>query len=90
MFRLKELAVEMVLTLVHVSALWILICSVLCSNVLNMHKYLIVIHYILQDAMNAIILKQKVRYLDPIAICKSLHAGSSCMKDKDDFQKPCY
>jgi hypothetical protein len=54
-----------------------------------MHKYLIVIHYILQDqTMDAIILQKKVRYLDPVAICEARHAGPKWMKDDDDFLKP--
>jgi hypothetical protein len=37
---------------------------------------------------DAIILKIKIRYLDPVAICESLHAGPRWMKDDDDFLKP--
>jgi hypothetical protein len=40
------------LTLVHVSGSSILICCILLSKVLYMHKYLIIIHYILQKANN--------------------------------------
>jgi hypothetical protein len=34
--------------------------------------------------MDAIILKKKVRYLDPVA----MHAGPEWMKDDDDYLKP--
>ena len=65
-----------------------LLCSILCPKVLHMHKYLIVIHYSLPDANNGcIILKQKVRYLDPVVICESLHPRPSWMKYDDDFLK---
>jgi hypothetical protein len=39
--------------------------------------------------MDAIILKKKVRYLDPVAICEARHAGPKWMKDDDDYLKPC-
>ena len=72
----------------HVSVSLILICFILRPKVLYMHKYLIVIHYILHDANNGcIILKQKVRYLDPVVICESLHPGPIWMKYDDDFLK---
>ena len=35
--------------------------------------------------MDAIICNFKVRYLDPVAICESLHAGPKWMKDDDDY-----
>ena len=38
--------------------------------------------------MDAIICNFKVRYLDPVAICESLHAGPKWMKDDDDYRKP--
>ena len=38
--------------------------------------------------MDAIICNFKVRYLDPVAICESLHAGPKWMKDDDDYLKP--
>ena len=38
--------------------------------------------------MDAIICNFKVRYLDPVAICESLHARPKWMKDDDDYQKP--
>ena len=38
--------------------------------------------------MDAIICNFKVRYLDPVAICESLHAGPKWMKDYDDYRKP--
>ena len=52
---------------------------------LYMHKYLMpyIIFYKMQT-MDAIILNLKVRYLDPVAICESLHAGPKWMKDDDD------
>jgi hypothetical protein len=34
--------------------------------------------------MDAIILKKKVWYLDPVAICKARHAGPKWLKDDDD------
>ena len=75
-------------TMVYVSVSSILIYCILWPKVLYMHKYLIVIHYILLDANNGcIILKQKVRYLDPVVICVSLHPGPSWMKYDDDFLK---
>ena len=37
--------------------------------------------------MDAIICNFKVRYLDPVAICESLHAGPKWMKDDDDYLK---
>ena len=37
---------------------------------------------------DAIILKKKVRYLDPTAICESAHASPKWMKDDDDYLKP--
>ena len=38
--------------------------------------------------MDAIICNFKVRYLDPVAICQSLHVGPKWMKDDDDYLKP--
>ena len=38
--------------------------------------------------MDAIILKEKVRYLDPVAICEQMHASAKWMKDDDDHLKP--
>ena len=40
------------------------------------------------QTMDAIICNFKVRYLDPVAICESLHAGPKWMKDNDDLLKP--
>ena len=40
------------------------------------------------QTMDAIICNFKVRYLDPVAICESLHAGPKWMKDDDDYLKP--
>ena len=40
------------------------------------------------QTMDAIICNLKVRYLDPVAICESLHAGPKWMKDDDDYLKP--
>ena len=37
--------------------------------------------------MDAIICNLKVRYLDPVEICESLHAGPKWMKDDDDHLK---
>ena len=37
--------------------------------------------------MDAIICNFKVRYLDPVAICVSLHARPKWMKDDDDHLK---
>jgi len=53
-----------------------------------MHKYLIDIHYILYDASrDAIILKEKIQYLDPVEICESLHARPSWYKNNDKILK---
>jgi len=54
-----------------------------------MHKYLMsyIIFYRMQT-MDAIIINAKVRYLDLVAICESLHAGPKWMKDDDDHLKP--
>ena len=38
--------------------------------------------------MDAIICNLKVRYLDPVAICVSLHTRPKWMKDDDDHLKP--
>ena len=38
--------------------------------------------------MDAIITNAKVWYLDPVAICESLHARPKWMKDDDDYLKP--
>ena len=38
--------------------------------------------------MDSITCNIKVRYLDPVAICESLHAGPKRMKDDDDYLKP--
>ena len=38
--------------------------------------------------MDAIILKEKVRYLDPVVICEQMHASAKWMKDDDDHLKP--
>jgi hypothetical protein len=38
--------------------------------------------------MDAIILKKKVQYLDPVAICEARHTGLKWMKDDDDYLKP--
>ena len=38
--------------------------------------------------MDDIILKKKVWYLDPIAICVARHAGQKWMKDDDGHLKP--
>ena len=40
------------------------------------------------QTIDAIILKDKVRYLDPVAICESMHAAPKWMKDNDDHLKP--
>ena len=40
------------------------------------------------QTMDAIICNLKVRYLDPVEICESLHAGPKWMKDNDDLLKP--
>ena len=40
------------------------------------------------QTMDAIICNFKVWYLDPVAICKSLHAGPKWMKDDGDYLKP--
>ena len=40
------------------------------------------------QTMDAIICNFKVRYLDPVAICQSLHTGPKRMKDDDDYLKP--
>ena len=40
------------------------------------------------QTMDAIICNLMVRYLDPVAICESLHAGPKWMKDDDDYLKP--
>ena len=40
------------------------------------------------QTMDAIICNLKVRYLDPVAICVSLHARPKWMKDDDDYLKP--
>jgi hypothetical protein len=54
-----------------------------------MHKYLIIIHYILQDANNGChYFFKKVRYLDPVAICEARHAGPKWIKDDDYYLKP--
>ena len=37
---------------------------------------------------DAIILKRKVQYLDPAAICESAHTSPKWMKDNDDHLKP--
>ena len=39
------------------------------------------------QTMDAIICNFKVRYLDPVAICESLHAGPKWMKDDDNHLK---
>ena len=76
-------------TLVYVSVSSILIYCILWPKVLYMHKYLIDIHYILQDASrDAIILKEKIQYLDPVEICESLHARPSWYKNNDKILKP--
>ena len=46
-----------------------------------------IIFYRMQT-MDAIIINAKVWYLDPVAICESLHAGPKWMKDDDDHLKP--
>jgi hypothetical protein len=38
--------------------------------------------------MDAIILKKKVWYHDPIAICEARHVGPKWMKDDNDYLKP--
>ena len=40
------------------------------------------------QTMDAIIINAKVRYLNPVVICESLHAGPKWMKDDDDHLKP--
>ena len=40
------------------------------------------------QTMDAIILRQKVRYLDPLAICESRHAAPKWTKDDDDYLNP--
>ena len=40
------------------------------------------------QTMDAIIINAKVRYLNPVAICESLHDGPKWMKDDDDHLKP--
>jgi hypothetical protein len=40
------------------------------------------------QTMDAITLKKKVWYLDPIAICEVRHAKLKWMKDDDDYLKP--
>ena len=42
----------------------------------------------MMQTLDAIIINAKVRYLDPVAICESLHAGPKWMKDDDDHLKP--
>ena len=37
---------------------------------------------------DAIIIKQKVWYLDPAAICEAAHASPKWMPDTDDYLKP--
>ena len=37
--------------------------------------------------MDAIICNFKVRYVDPVVICESLHAGPKWMKDDDEHLK---
>ena len=46
-----------------------------------------IIFYRMQT-MDAIILKEKVWYLDPVAICEQMHASAKWMKDDDDHLKP--
>ena len=46
-----------------------------------------IIFYKMQT-MDAIILKGKVRYLDPVAICESMHAAPKWMKDNYEHLKP--
>ena len=47
-----------------------------------MHKYLMsyIIFYRMQT-IDAIIVNAKIRYLDPVAIYESMHAGPKWMKD---------
>ena len=40
------------------------------------------------QTMDAIIINAKVWYLDPVAICESMHAVPKWMKDDDDHLKP--
>ena len=40
------------------------------------------------QTMDAIICNFKVWYLDPVAICESLHVGPKWIKDDDDYLKP--
>jgi len=42
---------------------------------------------IIQQTYDAIILKRKVRYLDPTAICESTNTSLLWMKDDDDHLK---
>ena len=37
---------------------------------------------------DGIIIKKKVRYLDPAAICEAAHASPKWMPDNDDYLKP--
>ena len=37
---------------------------------------------------DAIIIKKKVRYLDPAAICEAAHASPKWMPNTDDYLKP--
>jgi len=48
-----------------------------------MHK---IFKYMMQTS-DAIVLRENTQYLDPIAICESLHAGPSWYKDNDDILK---
>ena len=67
----------------HVSASSILISFILWNKVLYMHK---IFKYMMQTS-DAIVLRENTQYLDPIAICESLHAGPSWYKDNDDILK---
>ena len=40
------------------------------------------------QTIDAIIVNAKIRYLDPVAIYESMHAGPKWMKDDDDHLKP--
>ena len=40
------------------------------------------------QTMDAISLKEKIWYLDPVAICEAMHDAPKWMKDDDDHLKP--
>ena len=42
----------------------------------------------MMQTMDAIIINAKVRYLDPVAICESLHTGPKIRNEKDFTKRP--